>query len=65
MSGILSIHSPTSILCVNSLHVRYLASFSLSADFFFKINFFNNSVQEYHQSGKEVGPISVSRCCQA
>ena len=37
-----------------SLHPGYL----LSADFFFKIDFFKKFFQEYHQSVKQFGPRS-------
>ena len=42
-----------------------LHAFLLSADFFFKINVFENFLQEYHQSVKQCGFRSGPTLCRA
>ena len=51
------------ILQIFSLHA--VNFFMLSAEFFFKINFFNDIFQECHQCAKQFGARSGPTKCQA
>ena len=52
---------------VSSLPPRlgYFSCFLSSADFFFKMNFFGNFFQEYHQSVKQFASRSMPTCFRA